>query len=318
MGNAALKKWADKLGIAAKGREEELRATVERTLATKYLDADLMECTDCKFAVPDVPEVDSCPGCGAEFEFDEEPEEESVEATTEQPAKVTSIATAKAAKQKEEKEAREAEVRKAETEAVQQLENIEKKIDTLLGDAGCIEWDIGKHLNEIWRNDLWQAAAGPDDAGYKSFTDYVTKRFDFTKQTARAFMRIADHFSREEASAIPLGHLRLLVSIPDDEARQELVKKVREEDPMTFRELASHVKAKRQELGLETSRAGMEGTVLLNARLKPGVVFEGKWKKGRGKNAKRTAKFEIGEHSLTVEDLGDEGFVVKLAKPRED
>ncbi len=274
-----------------------------------------MECSGCKFTIPDVEEVDSCPGCGANFApDDEEPEteEEPVQAATN---KVTSIATAKGAKQADEQEKRAAEVRVAGVEALKTLETIEAKIETLLGDAGCIEWDIGKYLTEIWNKDLWQVAAGPEDAGYKSFSDYVTRRFEFTKQTARAFMRIAEHFSREEASEIPLGHLRLLVSIPDKDARQELVDLLKEEEDMTFRQLADHVKAKRQELGLQTERAGMEDTVLLNVRLKPGKVAEGKWKTTKGKNAKRTARFELGDHALTIEDLGAEGFQVKLHKP---
>ena len=59
----------------------------------------------------------------------------------------------------------------------------------------------------------------------------------------------------------------------------------------------------------------MEGTVLLNVRLKPGVVAEGQWTKPRGKKGKRSAKFDLGDHALIVEDLGDEGFQVKLQKP---
>ena len=309
MSGDVLRGWCERLDLESGGTDDELRCRVERSLAVRHMDAHLLECTRCGFSAPDVDEVDSCPGCGADLAVEGDREEEDEE--DDMQARPISIATAKATKQNEEAGFRDARVRQAEAKAKKMLAQIEGEIDELLGDAGCIEWDVGGKLLDIYQKDLWQ-----ESGEFGSFAEYVRSRFDFTKQTARAFMRISQHFSRKEASKIPLGHLRLLVSIPDDDARKEMVDRVKKED-MTFRVLADHVKAKRAELGLQTERAGMEDTVLLNVRLKPGIIAEGEWKKfGRGKNAKRSAKFDIGDHTLVIQDLGGEGFVVKLQKPK--
>lgn len=302
----SLRRWCGRLGLPEWGSVDELRSRVERSLAVQHMDAYLLDCEDCGFSAPDVEEVDSCPGCGADFA---DPEEEQLQTAN----NVTPL-SAKTKKQQEDRELREFQGKAAEREAIQKLEAIEGKIDELRADAGCIEWDIGKHLREIYDRDLWQAGGK-----YKSFKDYVQQRFEFTQQTARAFMRISEHFTRDEAQGIPLGHLRLLANIPDDDARQEMVDLVKEKgDDMTFRDLAAQVKAKRAELGLNTERAGMEDTVLLNVRLKPGVVAEGEWKTAKRKNAKRTATFELGDNKIDLEDHGDEGFVVKLRKPNRE
>lgn len=307
-----MKKWCLKLRIPDWGKVDEVKSRLERSLAVMHMDAYLMECDACGFQAPDVPGLDSCPGCGADFAADEDQPEEGgdmQQAAATTTNNVTPL-SAKQAKQKEDKERRDAAGKMAEADARKKLTAIEKKIDGFRADAGRIEWNIGKHLKEIYDRDLWQAS---DD--YKSFEEYVKSRFDFTRQTARAFMLISEHFTREEASEIPLTHLRLLVSIPDEKARREMVDLAKEQD-LTCRELAAQVKAKRAELGLDTQRAGMEDTVLVNVRLKPGVVAEAEWKKVRGKAGKRNGRFQLGDNTFVVEDLGDEGFVVKLQKPK--
>ncbi len=303
-----LRDWCDRLDLESRGTDDELRFRVERSLAVRHMDAHLLACTRCGFSAPDVDEVDSCPGCGADLAVEGNHSKDDKEDDVQ--GNLVSIATAKAIKQKDDAELSAARTRAAEAKAKKMLGQIEGEIVELLGNAGCIEWDIGGKLLDIYQKDMWQQSGE-----FSSFADYVRGRFDFSKQTARAFMLISKHFSRKEASKIPLGHLRLLVSVPDEDARKKLVDRVKKED-MTFRELADHVKATRAELGLQTERAGMEGTVLLNVRLKPGVIAEGGWKMGRGKNAKRSGSFSVGDHILVIEDLGDEGFVVKLQQPK--
>lgn len=193
---------------------------------------------------------------------------------------------------------------KAQAKAKVERETLEKKIDKLRGDAARTGWDIGKYLAEIYDRDLWQE-------GFKSFGQYVRERFEFTKQTAFAFIDISRKFTREQAAELPLTALRLLVKVPDDEERAKLVDKVKEEKPTT-RELASEVKVKREEAGLKTERAGMADTVALSGRLKPGKVSEGEWKSVRGT---RVAEFEVGGQRFVLEDLKRQGWALKLRKP---
>lgn len=302
-----MRNWCEKLGIPDWGKLDEVRARLERSLAVAHMDAYLMDCDACGFSAPDVPGLDSCPGCGADFAATEDTE--GVDMQQAATNNVTPL-SAKQEKQQEDKDRANGAGKIAVASAQKKLSAIEKKIDGLRSDAGRIEWSIGGHLKEIYDRDLWQAGGE-----YKSFEEYVKGRFDFTRQTARAFMLISEHFSKEEAAEIPLTHLRLLVSIPDEEARRQMVDLAKEQD-LTCRELAAQVKAKRAELGLDTQRAGMEDTVLVNVRLKPGVVAEAEWKKVRGKAGKRNGRFMLGDNAFVIEDLGAEGFLVKLQKPK--
>lgn len=327
-----LRTSAEKFGVVSWGSPEELRYRLERTLAVQHMGAAIREC-ECGFSAPIHESVDSCPGCGVTYEVPTTRDKEDTSMQTVQAAapkaaakktrtikksgsKVASISSRVKAKQDEEQAQASAAERKAELDAKKKLAALEKKVDQLRSDAGRIEWDIGQHLTEIHANNLWQATGE-----FKSFAEYVKARFEFTKQTATAFMKIAQGFKREDASKIDLGHLRLIVSIPEEnkDVREELTKRVLEapEKP-TYRELAAEVKAKRAELGLVTERAGFEGTVLISGRFKPGVIAEGEWRPGpEGGKVQYRGQFEIGDSTLVIEDLGEEGgFLVKLKKPR--
>lgn len=248
---------------------------------------------------------------------DKEPEAKEAKVPTAKVLAIAPSATAKAAKQEEDADDRLAVQKSAEKEtsakAAKKLTDLEKKIRELKSSAGCLEWDIGKYLLEIRKGDLWQAA----NKGHESFNSYVLEEFEFTRQTATSYMKICECFSREEASTIPLGHLRLLVGVPNEADRNELAEKTRKEAP-TFRELASMVKTKRAEAGLNTARAGHEDMHHVSVRLKIGVVAEGIWKEGRAKSGappKRLGSFQLGDNTFLIEDLGKDGFVVKLAPP---
>ena len=299
---------AGNLKVANPGTADEIQARLERALAVLYMDSYVLECNRCGFTCPDVDEIESCPGCGVAFPGSgpgaEEPKAEEMQA-----AEANVVKMDKRVRQAEDKEQREANVRVAEAKSAKKLEELEGKIDELTSSVGRIEFDVGKYLSEIYKIDVWQVG------DYKSFNDYVVKRFDFTKQTARALMRISEIFTREEASEIPVSQLKLLVTIPDEleDERRALIEKVKKDQP-TFRELAEDVKAKRAEAGLDTQRSGMEDGVHLACRLKYGVVCEGEWKATRGKTPKRVGRFEVGDVAFVVEDLGDEGFVIKLPK----
>ena len=204
----------------------------------------------------------------------------------------------------------EVEAKKAEVEAKKSLKTLETKIDKLRDQAIRVEWDIGSHLNDIYKKDLWQVA------GAKDFNAYVQERFGFTRQTAKSFMRIAEMFARDEVSDIPITSLRLIVTVPDPADREELVQQVREEKP-TKKELAEVVKAKRAEAGLKTERAGFEGTVMVSQRLKPGIIAKGDWQTVRGKEV---AQFELGGQVFQLEDHSSDGeaettWVLKMKKP---
>lgn len=308
---------ARSLGVDDVGEPEAVRERVEAFYAVERSDALFEVCKTCGTSAPsDV----RCPGCGMErskmAKKDEKKEPEAKVPT----AKVLAIApsaTAKAAKQEEDADDRIAAKKSGEKEtaakAVKKLSDLEKKIRELKSSAGCLEWDIGKYLLEIRKGDLWQAA----NKGHESFNSYVLEEFEFTRQTATSYMKICECFTREEASTIPLGHLRLLVGVPNESDRAELAEKTRKEGP-TFRELASLVKAKRVEAGLKTDRAGHEDTHHVSVRLKTGVVAEGIWKEARtkaGAPSKRLGSFQLGDNTFLIEDLGKDGFVVKLAPP---
>lgn len=306
------------LGLDDAGAPEIVRERVESFYAVERSDALFEVCNQCGTSAPnDI----RCPGCGNKrtkmAKKDKEPEAKEAKVPTAKVLAIAPSATAKAAKQEEDADDRLAVQKSAEKEtsakAAKKLTDLEKKIRELKSSAGCLEWDIGKYLLEIRKGDLWQAA----NKGHESFNSYVLEEFEFTRQTATSYMKICECFSREEASTIPLGHLRLLVGVPNEADRNELAEKTRKEAP-TFRELASMVKTKRAEAGLNTARAGHEDMHHVSVRLKIGVVAEGIWKEGRAKSGappKRLGSFQLGDNTFLIEDLGKDGFVVKLAPP---
>lgn len=196
-----------------------------------------------------------------------------------------------------------------------QLDSLEKTIDRLIGEGGVVQWQIGKSLTTIFQDDLWQIG------DYESFSHYVETRWDFTRQTAQAYMRIAATFTEKEAADFGLSELALLSKVKDDDERQKLVDRVRKEEP-SFRELAEMVKEARQKNGDKTERAGLEGSIALSGRLKVGVIGEGGWK---SRNGKMYFEIEIGGARFRVEDIPEEpkkkidgGWVVKLLGPSKE
>lgn len=302
--------WAEKLSLSPRGGLTDVRHRVERALIGRYLDRPIIKCSSCWFSYPEVEELVECPGCGVRSRpskgVDVEQQGEAPRARKQNGVRPT-LQAKDERKEDEKADARGAE-KDAEAKAAKKLAELEKRIDELKASSGRLEWDIGKHLQEIYASDLWQAPGT-----FKSFVDYVEKRFELTRQTARSYMRIAEVFSREESSELPTGHLHLLSKVPDEEERRALVERAKRDKP-TFRELASEVKTMRAAAGLNTERAGMEDTVHVAARLKAGVVAEGEWKSTRGKSPKRIARFVVGEAKFVLEDLGEEGFVLKVEK----
>lgn len=299
--------WATKLSLPNYGETTELRSRVERALAASYDAWEFFECENCGFSRPCVEELAECPGCGVRSAPSGGQKLEQQTATSR--PKRSATLKAKDEKREDEKADARADVTAREQKAAKKLAELEGRIDELKASSGRLEWDIGKHLLEIHGTDLWQVSGG-----FKSFIDYVEKRFEFTRQTARSYMRIAETFQREEASELPLGTMHLLSKVPDEEERRELVERAKKEKP-SFRDLAAEVKTKREEAGLNTARAGMEDTVHIAARIKIGdVVGEGSWSQTKGKNPKRRAHFHVGGALLELEDLGEEGFVVRLKK----
>lgn len=188
------------------------------------------------------------------------------------------------------------------------LAALEAKIEKLRDEQQRVEWEIGSALKTIRQDDLWRAT------GTKSFGEYVQLRFGFTTQTAKDFIAIAECFSREQAAKVKPTHLRLLTRVPSDEERAKLYSEVASSPDLTVRELADKVQVQRKEAGLRTERGGYEGTVLVNVRLAVGPVATGKWTeaKARSGKTKRVARFELGSSSFLLEDLGEDGFVVRL------
>jgi len=181
--------------------------------------------------------------------------------------------------------------------SVKRLKELEKSIDNLKEQVTKLEWDIGKNLSNIKDKALWQVAGH-----HKSFGEYVQTRFGFTRQTAWSYIEIATKLSREDAEELPITYQRQVVKIPDPEERQKLIEEVKKEKPTT-RELAKTVDAKRKEIGLKTERVGFEGTVMLNQRLKPGVVAEGTWEES---GEAWVARLELGGQVFEFKDYGQD------------
>lgn len=248
----------------------------------KHPGADMLRCIRCGARSPDVPEFDACPNCGVSFQ-------------TEEIAMTKAAVIEHPSSKRTETEPRDLVPARAE------LERLEEEIDRVRSAQVVAEWDIGSRLSEIHRGDLWRAGAG----GYKSFADYAQQRFDIGKDTARAYLAVAETFSREEASELSITQLWHLARVPDVKERAKLVKQVKEGKIETTRDLAAAVKAKRAAAGLKTERAGLEGTVQVHARLKPGIVAEGEWRETRG-----------GGSEVFVFDIGGARFQVKRSKGR--
>lgn len=187
--------------------------------------------------------------------------------------------------------------------ALKELAKREKRIDSLKSQSNQSKWEIGKELSEIYRRNLWQASG---ESAYRSFRDYCVKRFEFTPQTAMSFLLIAESFTKDEAGQIAMGAMRLLVKVPDEDDRKNLAA---EAGQLTQRELAEKVRTLREEAGLNTSRAGHEGTVGISVRLKPGVIAEGSWTE---KRKKTTAEFEIGGKKFVMEDHDNSTWTLRL------
>lgn len=191
-------------------------------------------------------------------------------------------------------------------EAKRRLEVISEEIAKMRTDLAHSGWDIGDRLKEVYDRDLWKA-------GFESFADYVEKKCGFSAQTGRDFMGIARNFKREDIGTLTITQLRLLIKAPEGPAREELVEQARTGQP-TKRELADQVRAKREEANLNTERRGLKG-VVVNARLEPGLIAEGKWTKyeaGKGKG-----RFKIGDQTFIIETNKQHGFKVTLVKPKD-
>lgn len=189
------------------------------------------------------------------------------------------------------------------------LATLEAKIERLRHEQQRVEWEIGSALKVIRQDDLWRAT------GAKSFGEYVQLRFGFSATTAKDFIAIAECFSREQASKVGPTHLRLLTKVPTDEDRAKLYAELERHPETTVRELADKVSARRSEAGLKTERGGFEGTVLVNARLQVGLVAQGKWATEKSRSSgkeRRVGRFSIGSSEFVFEDLGADGFVVRL------
>ena len=277
-----------------------------------------MRCDGCGADAPD--SVEYCAGCGADFSAPRVRKESrnTMARKKQQAVETPPDPTAKEAEpsskaKRSSKEKTKAEVAEPSSEAspkaAKTLASLEAKIEKLRDEQQRVEWEIGSALKTIRQEDLWRAT------GAKSFGEYVQLRFGFTNQTAKDFMAIAECFSREQAAKVKPTHLRLLTRVPSDEERARLYSEVAKEPEITVRELADRVSATRKEAGLRTVRGGYEGTVLVNARLAVGPVATGKWTTAKARTSgstKRVARFEIGSSSFLLEDLGDDGFVVRL------
>lgn len=196
------------------------------------------------------------------------------------------------------------------------LDRLEKELEKLVADGGTVQWQIGQRLQTIWSGDLWQLG------DFKSFRDYVVTRWEFTVQTAMAYMRIAGTFTEKEAATFGLSEMTLLSKVKDDEERAKLADRIRKEEP-SFRELAAMVKESRQKAGERTVRPGTEDSIPLSGRVKVGVYAEGGWKQ---KGEKMFFEFEIGGARIRLEDIPEDkkkkiagGWVLKvLGASRDD
>ena len=302
------------------------REDLQRDLAEKYPEEDVLECSKCGFLSPDTLEIPTCPGCGVAFDPESQPSAEGASLmtaakTTEAKAEVVDLGTRrptravkkpestgmrKAAKQEEDRQAASAREKQAEAKAKKRLEKLESSIEKARSSKVTSDWDIGKALSEIYRGDLWQVA------GNRSFVEYAQERFDIGKDTAWAYLRISETFTRKESEGFNTTQLWLLARVQDDDDRKALIEKVRSGDLSTKRELAEAVKVKRAEAGLETQRKGYEGTVALSGRIKEGeVVTSGKFKKKKGI---LVFAFELGGTTFEVRATGDNEVEVRHVK----
>lgn len=271
----------------------------------------MMECVECGCSAPD--EASKCPGCGVSFDASKErymgrtkKAEEAPTKAAEKPKKASVVELAKAREEVREDEV--VEEKAAENKAAKKLEQLEDKIKKLRTEQQRVEWEIGGALRVIKSEDLWRAT------GAKGFGEYVQLRFGFSMQTATEYIAIGEMFSKEQATKIPLGHLRLLTRVPNDDLRSKLASQA-EREPGTFVEMAEKVRRAREKLGAPTQRGGHEGTVLVNARLKVGPIAQGKWQVGpskKGGRPVRLALFQIGDAELVIDDFGEDGFAVRL------
>lgn len=291
----------------AQAEPEFVAKHLQRLVAVRYPEEDVVECSVCGFECPDTIELPTCPGCGVAFgsptqqpsEGDSMPQAQAeakvVDISVQKPGKPvrrpktapepTEEKPTKEAKQKEDKEAKEAEKRSAESKALKRLETISKKVDKELSTQAGSAWRIGKALSEVYLKDLWKADLGED---FKSFVDYAKRRFNFGKDTALGYIRIADTFTEQEATEMSVSRLWWLARVEDRSERETLAKQVKSGELRTVRELVDAVKVKRQEAGLQTERKGFEGTVALSGRIQSGgVVAEG--------------EFEANEEALTFQ-----------------
>jgi hypothetical protein len=190
------------------------------------------------------------------------------------------------------------------------LKGLETRIDEARTSKVVADWEIGHHLSEIHRRDLWQASGD-----YTSFVDYAEKRFEIGKDTAWAYLRIAETFSREQATELSITQLWHLARVPDEKDRARLLNDVKAGKYSTTRQLADAVKTKRAEAGLKTERNGLQGTVLVHSREVVGVIAEGELKKTR--NGGRMFSFAIGDAKLQVV-VSPEGDTVQVKLLPED
>lgn len=293
---------------------------LQEVLRVRYSE-EVMECSHCGFQSPDTIDLPTCPGCGVAFGADLKDHSEGVP-MQQAKAEVVDIsaqrttkpvrqpkATDKAAQQQEDHEARDAAIRGAEAKAQKQLEGLTKKIEKELATQAGSAWRIGKHLAEVYNNDLWKVDVGED---YKSFADFAQRRFQFGKDTARGYLRIAETFGEKEASQMSVSRLWWLARVEDAEERAKLVAQVKSGELRTVRDLIDAVKVKRAEVGLQTERHGFEGTVALSGRFKAGmVVAEGEFKPLSGKTKTLVFAFGLGGQSFRIE-ANEDDFGVKL------
>ncbi len=216
-----------------------------------------------------------------------------------------------------EREEQVAQQKAQELKKAQQLQEIEEKIQKLHAEATRVDWQIGSHLRVIREKDLWRPT------GAASFAEYVEMKFDFSYQSACDYMNVAGYFSRERAEKIGGTNLRILSHMANDEVREKMAKWVEQEEPTT-RQLTERLKQERKALGQQTTRKGakFEGTVLVNARLKVGPIFDGKWKtgtvRGDAKKTLRRARFKIGDVDFVLDDYGNDaqgndlGFSIRM------
>lgn len=293
---------------------KELAKDVATELAKKHADKSVLACTECGFPSPDVEAIARCPGCGAAFNYDEEPKElkgskkkegskkDEPEGTPANPEVLAPIATSK--------------------DAAIRLEGITAEIRTLRDNIALNGWTIGHRLRDVHDNNLWVGQ-------FASFADYVEKQCGFSRTTGQDFIRVARAYPTEESvKGLTISTLKYLAKVEDPEVRAAMTEKARTEQP-TKKELAEEVrdhKKREYQQKVESGekvdgrtrpvRAGFDGKVVLKATLEEGsIVHEGTWKtwdKGSGKG-----RFQIGEVTFEIEvKARGEGFKITVPKSR--